>query len=242
MANLEFSDRELEQAAGQVSDCLLEALPEGEEPHTFSPQFEGQMAQLLSRGRRHRSLRQAGRLAGLVAANIAARFGLMLAAQAVGVDVFGIFAHWTDETFHFIVHEDEEDSLWYEDYREELDEAELLEEYLPTWVPEGYEVVDLQIHSLTRWTDIYLLYSNEDAAVFDLLISIHEDPQDMAYGIFEKDDTPVQTLQIEGKTVYLFENLGSRTAVCQDRNAIYSLVGDFTQPIVEGVFGSIPAQ
>ena len=216
MANLEFSDRELEQAAGQVSDCLLEALPEGEEPHTFSPQFEGQMAQLLSRGRRHRSLRQAGRLAGLVAAIIAALFGLMLAAQAVGVDVFGIFAHWTDETFHFIVHEDEEDSLWYEDYREELDEAELLEEYLPTWVPEGYEVVDLQIHSLTRWTDIYLLYSNEDAAVFDLLISIHEDPQDMAYGIFEKDDTPVQAIS----RLTITQLYGIMTCWCMSDGAI----------------------
>ena len=177
---------------------------------------------------------------GLVAAiMVAVLFGMMVAAQAAGVDVFGAVARWTEETFRFNVSEDHTAAGWFADYQEELDAAGLSEEYLPTWVPEGYEVTDLQIQELNRGIDIYILYSGENGSAFDLLISIYNEAEAMEQHIFEKEDTPVQTIQVGIKTVYLFENLGVQNAVCQDQNVIYSLLGDLSQNLIEDIFASI---
>lgn len=187
----------------------------------------------------HKRIRFVARRVGLVAAVIAAIFGLMITVQAAGVDVFGAIARWTDETFHFSVPEAGAADMWFADYQDELDAAGLSEEYLPTWFLEGYTVTDLQIQELTKRTEIYILYSNENDMAVDLLISIYDEPEDMGQNIFEKDETPVQTIQVGGKTIYLLENLGGQIAVCQVRNVVYSLVGDLPQNLIEDLFTSI---
>lgn len=177
---------------------------------------------------------------GLVAAiMVAVLFGVMVAAQAAGVDVFGAVARWTEETFHFNVSEADGNTAWFADYQEELDAAGLSEEYLPTWVPEGYEATDLQIQELNRGIDIYILYSSEDGSAFDLLISIYDDLSAMEQHVYEKDDTPVQTIQAGDKTIYLIENLGLQTAACQYQNATYSLTGNLSSDLIEDIFASI---
>ena len=177
---------------------------------------------------------------GLVAAIVVVLlFGAMVVAQAAGVDVFGAVARWTEETFHFNVSGADGSTAWFTDYQEELDAAGLSEEYLPTWVPEGYEVTDLQIQELTKRAEIYILYSSENDTAFDLLVSIYGEPEDMGQSIFEKAETPVQTIQAGNKTIYLFENLGLQIAACQYQNAIYSLVGDLPNDLVENIFASI---
>ena len=166
-------------------------------------------------------------------------FGVMVAAQAAGVGVFGAVARWTEETFHFNVSGADGSTAWFADYQEELDAAGLSEEYLPTWVPEGYEATDLQIQELNKSKDIYILYSGENGTAFDLLISIYNEAEAMEQHIFEKDDTPVQTIQAGDKTIYLIENLGLQSAVCQNGNVIYSLTGNLSQNSIEDIFTSI---
>ena len=176
---------------------------------------------------------------GLVAAiMVAVLFGVMVAAQAAGVDVFGAVARWTEETFQFHVTGDHT-AAWFVDYREDLTAAGLSEKYLPAWVPDGYEVTDLQVDKLSGSTEVYILYSSENSEAFDLLISIYNEPDAMEQHIFEKDSTLVQTIQGGGKVIYLFENLGVQTAVCQNRNVTYSLVGDLSENLIEDIFTSI---
>lgn len=177
---------------------------------------------------------------GLVAAiMVAVLFGVMVAAQAAGVDVFGAVARWTEETFHFSVQENGAGTAWYSDYQDDLDAAGLSEKYLPTWVPEGYAVTDFQIQELTRRIEVYILYNDENGPAFDLLISIYDNPEAVEQNILEKDDTPVQVIQANGKTIYLLENLGVQSATCQDQNVIYSLVGDLSPNLVEDIFATI---
>ncbi len=187
----------------------------------------------------HKRIRLVARRVGLVAAVVAAIFGLMITVQAAGVDVFGAIARWTDETFHFSVPEAGAADMWFADYQDELEAVGLSEEYLPTWIPEGYEVTDLQIQELAKRAEIYILYGSENDTAFDLLVSIYGEPEDMGQSIFEKDETPVQTIQAGNKTIYLFENLGLQIAACQYQNAIYSLVGDLPNDLVENIFASI---
>ena len=176
---------------------------------------------------------------GLVAAIVVVLlFGAMVVAQAAGVDVFGAVARWTEETFQFHVTGDHT-AAWFADYREDLTAAGLSEKYLPAWVPDGYEVTDLQVDKLSGSTEVYILYSSENSEAFDLLISIYNDPDAMEQHIFEKDSTLVQTIQGGSKVIYLFENLGVQTAVCQNRNVTYSLVGDLSENLIEDIFTSI---
>lgn len=177
---------------------------------------------------------------GLVAAIVVVLlFGAMVVAQAAGVDVFGAVARWTEETFQFHVTGDHIADGWFADYQDELDAAELSEEYLPAWIPEGYTATEFQIQEINRSKDIYILYSGENGTAFDLLISIYDDPAAMELSFFEKDDTPVQTIQVGGKMIYLLEDLGIQNAICQVQNVIYSLSGDISQNLIEDIFTSI---
>ena len=187
---------------------------------------------------RQQPARRVLRTALAAAVAVVLLLGGMVAAQAAGIDVFRAAAQWTEETFRFSV-PDEAGGAWFEDYRDELSAAEVSEDLLPTWIPEGYEVTDIQIQELNRGGDIYILYSGKDGSNFDFLISVYDDPKTMELTSFEKDDTPVQTIQVNGKTVYLFENMGSQSAVCQHQNIIYSFVGDFSQEVIENIFASI---
>lgn len=166
-------------------------------------------------------------------------FSCLLVAQAGGVDVLGAVARWTDETFHFKVQEDQTTSDWYVPYQEQLESAGLNAAFMPTWIPEGYTVGDVEVDDLSDWVEIYVLFNNTDGSTIHYLIAIHENPTNIGNRFFEKDDHPVQEYQINGKTVYLFHNLDLMTAVCQDKNVTYSLFGDLSEDIVLKFFNSI---
>ena len=187
----------------------------------------------------HKRIRLVARRVGLVAAVVAAIFGLMITVQAAGVDVFGAIARWTEETFHFNVSGADGNTAWFSDYQEELDAAGLSEEYLPTWVPEGYEVELIETYDTGTIKDIYLLLQGKEGSSIDFFISIHQTPESMESTIFEKDETPVRTVQMDGRDIYFFENLDSQRAVFQYQNIIYALSGDISEQIVLGILSSI---
>ena len=187
----------------------------------------------------HKRIRLVARRVGLVAAVVAAIFGLMITVQAAGVDVFGAIARWTDETFHFSVPEAGAADMWFADYQEELEAAGLSEEYLPTWLPEGYEVELIEAYDTGTIKDIYLLLQGKEGSSIDFFISIHQTPESMESTIFEKDEAPVRTVQMDGRDIYFFENLDSQRAVSQYQNIIYALSGDISEQIVLGILSSI---
>ena len=187
---------------------------------------------------RQRPARRVLRTALVAAVAVVLLLGGMVAAQAAGIDVFRAAAQWTEETFRFSV-PDEAGGAWFEDYRDELSAAAVGEELLPTWMPEGYDVQDIQIFELADRTEVGVLLSGEDASLLSIHITVFEDPADVALYRFEKDDTPVQIIQVNGKTVYLLENLGVKNAVCQVENVLCSVQGNLTQDEIENIFASI---
>lgn len=176
---------------------------------------------------------------GLVAAIIVVcLFGVMIVAQAAGIDVFGAVARWTEETFQFSVSE-EAGTEWFADYRDELSVAEVSKDLLPTWIPEGYPLKNMHVIECPDRTDIYAIFSNADRSTFDILISVYANPRDIEAHIFEKSDTQVETLQVDDKTIYLFDNLGHINAVCQYQSIVYSVTGDLSQEAIRSLFASI---
>lgn len=226
-----------------VMDAYLDALdaqapmPEMPDVDASYQQFQSMLTGALpSRPkRRGRVLRMTLRVF-LAAAFL---FSCLLAAQASGVDVFGAMARWTDETFHFEVQEDQTTSDWYVPYQEQMESVGLDVAFMPTWIPEGYTVGEIEVDELTTWTDIYIPMNNSDGSTIDCFITIYSDPEDIKHTTIEKDDRPVQQYQINGKTVYLFHNLDVATAVTQHENLVYTLTGDITEDFVLKFINSI---
>lgn len=211
---------DVEESYGQFQAMLSQALPDEAPP---KPKRRGAVLRITLR-------------VALVAVFL---FGCLVAAQASGVDIFGAVARWTDETFHFELRENHTTSDWYIPYQEEFESVGLDAAFMPTWIPEGYTVGEIEVDELTTWTDIYISLNNSDGSTIDCFITIYSDPEDIKHTTIEKDDRPVQQYQINGKTVYLFHNLDVATAVTQHENLVYTLTGDITEDIVLKFFNSI---
>lgn len=166
-------------------------------------------------------------------------FGCLMVAQASGVDVFGAVARWTDETFHFEVQEDQSTSDWYAPYQEQLESVGLNAAFMPTLIPDGYTVGEIEIFELPDSTEICIPFYHSNDSTIQCLISSYSSPIDMQSLVFEKDGRPVKEYQVNGKTVYLFHNLDAIKAVCQHKNFVYTLTGDVTEDIALNFYASI---
>ena len=186
--------------------------------------------------RRRPRLRVMRRLV-LVAAVISILFATLLAAQAAGVDLWGMIVRWSDETFHFSYQGEGPSSSWMNG-QEELEGLEM-SEYLPRWIPEGYAVEEIQTHELSDRSTAIITFSGENLPTFYLSVDVYEGLEQMQYMIFEKDDTPVQERHLaNGETVYFYENCGYKKSVYQHRNIICSISGDITQETAMKIYES----
>ena len=166
-------------------------------------------------------------------------FGCLMVAQASGVDVFGAVARWTDETFHFEMQEDQSTSDWYAPYQEQLESVGLNAAFMPTLIPDGYTVGEIEIFELPDSTEICIPFYHSSDSTIQCVISSYSSPIDMQSLVFEKDGRPVKEYQVNGKTVYLFHNLDAIKAVCQHKNFVYTLTGDVTEDIALNFYASI---
>lgn len=120
-----FTDRELEQAAGQVARSMLDALPEEPEPHVFSGEFEAKMDGLFRRERVRRvRLRRLRDLAAVLAV------ALVLASTWLATDTQARadFRRW----YRSVVGGDTEYRYYGAEHGEELPALE------PGFLPEDY--------------------------------------------------------------------------------------------------------
>lgn len=75
-----FTDSQLDEAATQAMDAMLEHLPPPSQcQHTFSPEFEAQMRKVCARDKRRRALRACSRRVAMIALTCLACFSTFLA-------------------------------------------------------------------------------------------------------------------------------------------------------------------
>lgn len=239
----------LEQRQGTSSDGGVEVHQKLKELHDiylsdsdpaslYDFSFESQRKEksvAITQKRRNKGLRRVG----VVAATISILFATMVAAQAAGLDVWGAIARWTDETFRFTFQGDKATSSWM-DGQEELNDS-AFGAILPSWMPEGYTVEEIQLYEFQKWQRVYLSLSGQDLPTFRLFIRFYESPQPIQDLILEKDGTPVQERQLSnGETVYFYENEGYSGSVYQHQNIVYSISGDVMPEVVMEIFESVP--
>lgn len=190
--------------------------------------------------RKRRSLRRLPRRVAVVAAVICTLFATIIVAQAAGLDLWGVIVQWSEETFRFTYQGDVPSSSWMEG-REELEGMEF-DDYLPTWIPEGYAVEDVQTYELRDQSTAIILFSGENLPAFYLSVDVYGDLEQIQYMTYEKDNTPVQERKLSnGGTVYFYTNGGDEQSVFQSQNMACSISGDISEKSVIKIYESIEA-
>lgn len=184
----------------------------------------------------------------LIAAAAAVMLGCMMAAQALGVDVFGAIAHWTEETFRIGVPPQSElvqpsqplsdEALSYTSLQEALDAYGIAEVAAPGWLPEGFELIEVKVSPTPRLVGFHAAYECGERF---LAVSIRQyaNAEDASSSIFEKDDTPVTLYEHSGITHYIMSNYDQLTAVWMNGNILYSIHGDLSEEELQRIIDSV---
>ncbi len=168
----------------------------------------------------------------VVAACIAIIFGAMITVQAMGVDVFGVLAEWTDSTFRFDSTQETKENipegiapadseLW-----KALSDTGIQFTSFPTWIPEGYSLSFVD-HTRTKdYKGVYATFSNPNTDN-NIVIEIEEylTVKYLTSGMYEKNSGNPETYSVGGKQFYLFNNQGLWTAVWSNGPQGITIIG-----------------
>lgn len=227
--------QEVDQAWRRFQEKYCTPEGEGRSLYDSTPQLEQPEEAVY---RKRRPLRRLPRRVAVVAAVICTLFATMIVAQAAGADLWGVIIQWTKENFRFTYQGDSPSSSWMEG-REELEGMEL-NDYLPTWIPEGYIVEEIETHEMQERDTAIITFSGENLPVFCMFVDVYEDLEQMQYMTYEKDDAPVQEQRLSnGATVYFYTNGGYEHSIYQNQNVVCSISGDIPQEMAMKIYESI---
>ncbi len=184
--------------------------------------------------------RRALRRVALIAAVIGIFMGLLVAAQAAGLDVFGAMARWTDETFHFVTASagDETAAL-----RAALEEQDIPVSYAPTWIPAGFKAEEPQAITNKRSVAVSACFSNgQEYILFTITRYISQSAiKDDSY---EKNTGNAIVHSNGNQLFYIFENRDATVATWSDgREFSIEIHGEIStddmKSIIESLGGSL---
>ncbi len=143
-------------------------------------------------------------------------FGSMVVVQALGVDVFGVTAKWTKETFSFFWEEKNSVSEAPGTLPKALNELSnmLIQHgqplsFLPTFLPEGYEVSEVKFTVLSDNEQFYSRFTDGNGSITLQYIVHRSDEFVVSY---EKSDGEPEEYVVNGRTFYLMTNKTQRIA------------------------------
>lgn len=190
------------------------------------------------------------RVALVAAAAIALMLCSMITVQALGVDVFGAIAQWTDDVFHFTIPGNEDlDSenvpvLVTDTERETLQDT--LNAYgiqnaiAPQWFPDGFELSEIKVSHLEASLLISACYTCEGKQISIVNREFFsEDEAKIAVGRFERDSDDVISYSAGGIVHYIISNNSSNTATWINGTFVCSISGGLTIDELEKMIESI---
>lgn len=145
-----------------------------------------------------------------IAAVLILVFGSSLTAQAFGFDIFELIAKWTQETFHlgYGYNNDEtnppvpKDNLPYTKLQEALNRYKVQVQLVPTWIPEGYEELDVDVQETPKRRIFTALYQNGDKTM-QVRLSDHVNTHPVQV---EQSDSLTELYSVNGINYYIFSN------------------------------------
>ena len=199
--------------------------------------------------------RKASRWKSPVAAVVAVLvvLGSLVTAQALGIDVFGAIARWTDETFRFTSpsqnetdpdadiqnSNDQSPDGEYTSLQDALDACGIKQNVIPQYLPEGFALENVSVSTLPSMVDVDATYTSNDRW-FRLVITRYNSPETVGQTIFEKDSEDIILYEKDGITVYIMSNNQSHTAVWMPEDLIICAIrGDLTVEEIEAIIDSM---
>ena len=145
-----------------------------------------------------------------VAAMIAIVISSTITANALGFELWDIVAKWTQETFHFgYFGQAEETNAPTPDFmypctslQELLNTYNITESLVPTWLPEGYVEVSVEVFQTPNQRQFYAVYQNDqDSILIRFSDYLNSHPVHV-----EQRGTLIDIYSVAGIEYYLFEN------------------------------------
>ena len=232
-----FPDMDVDQAWREFQEYYI--IPEGDDMSLY-PEHDPKEDLVTHVERNHaashsvRGIRYIRRV-GLVAAVVAIVFATMVAAQAMGVDVFGALARWTDDIFRF----EPSASSVNPELTEALDTYHMDADLMPVWSPEGFVAEEPDCDEMLSGTYIKQTFTHEDGRSYAIQIVQYNSPEFASGALYQKDDGNVEEYASNDRRVYIFSNLEHNTAAWTDGRFGITIAGDLTQDELKQLFDSI---
>lgn len=184
---------------------------------------------VLSRFRKFRAAIAAVLILVLLVCSVPSVFGAS--------SVLSIFAEWTDSVFTFIKGPQYETPTE-KDLNDVKSVVEILcgvTDVVPSWLPEGFEIVSIESFSDKECTSIFADFSFEDKAISLQFSSIY----DGASINYEKDTSDVDIYTVEGQNHYIMRNEGLVFCVWATSEVECHIYGDMTSEELYQIINSI---
>lgn len=214
------------ESAFEEFKTRLQDLPFGDAPSA------SQSGSTLVRAVRRRSFKRA-------VVTVIALLALMISAQAVGLDVFGRLARWTDELFYFSPDESTYSSEYYAAFQDALREHGLPKKLAPTWYPEGFLPNEPQVWDDNLSQAVQFNFISSDGRNFAINIEKYKEEESLINSPYEKDSSNVEIYSNDHMTFYIMSNIDIVTAAWADGNLTETIIGKLSIPEVKKMIDSI---
>lgn len=169
--------------------------------------------------------------------------GNSITARALGFDLWGIIAKWTQETFHFgyagQVDDNDEpeqgDSTPYTGLQTMLDKHNITLKVVPTWIPDGYVEVEATAEDTPIQRHFVAKYQSGDDTIRIRIV-------DYVSGVptqIEQSDSLIEVYSVNGIDYYLFENEGQLQAVWLNETVECYISGSLSLLEIKSIIDSI---
>ena len=158
-------------------------------------------------------------------------------AKAFGFNVWKAVIQWTQETFHFgdWGKSEPKSDLAYDSLQDALEQGKITTPLAPTWVPDGYELADVQIEQTPQKKTYTAKYARGEQT---LMITV-QDHLKKGPVYAEQSEGLVEEYKVLGITYYLFSNYGMNRANWLYESYACDISGDVTIEELKKMIDSI---
>lgn len=193
--------------------------------------------------RRRRPRRKLRRLI-VVAAAVILLCG-MVAAQASGFNILGMFGWWTDDVFHFGPAASDsggDDTPVSENtrlLRDALASVGIEEDLAPTWFPKGFTGEEPKIATSNLNSAINFVLSNDSGNFVSIDIVHYSSSEQLENAQFEKDAEETEIYSNGQQTFYIFSNIDTTTATWAEGLLMEQVSGNISKDEIKAIINSI---
>ena len=158
------------------------------------------------------------------AAVIAILLAGSVTAKAFGFNIWKAVIQWTQETFHFGQwgNPDPKSELAFESLQDALKYGKITTPLAPTWIPEGYELIDITVEISPLKKTYRAIYANDEK---ELVITVR-DYLDQSPLYVEQSEGLTEEYQVAGIVYYIFADIDLLKAKWLNGSYECSISGD----------------